>query len=296
MHCIINRLMLKFNFYLTETINLYDLHSRDDTQENESVVSIPGQEVNIPSSDIIENQHTSQPQDDIIWAQDAITGEIVYLRASGNPSSENVVVYVHDNQQSVSGQGTLVSLMPELPSAPKAVEVPALDWNSAASTAATSNSLRTLAPVAIFSSPSERHQSLVTRSVLTPSTPRSTTSVSKSKFVSPWIVNETESAPLIIGESTLGSGSAPSVKQEIVERPPTLATLNRSISSSSNVLISSETVPEVCDSGNLPSLGSLFNPSMLEGNMRDMKFDDTGNLMSSSVFEMIQPYMRDLGK
>lgn len=242
-------------------------------------------------------------QEDIVLAKDLVTGEVVYIRTQQNQSSD-IVMYVHDAQQALSSGGLTM-----LSDAPRAIAVPASEWSSMAtpSTAATSAStLRTLDSASQIRGASSHqladHAGPVTRKT--------------TKFCSPWVVDDPKTTPLLNGDisfnqprteavtvSYLSSSTAGGLtfKQEPTEMGPPILLPTRMLN------INSETVPGVSNNlpsgtlisssnlpsnSNLPSLGSLFSMGVLEG----VRFDDAGNLLSSSVYEMVSPYIEKVEK
>ncbi|PVD25742.1 hypothetical protein C0Q70_13402 [Pomacea canaliculata] len=280
---------------------MHDLHQRDTR-------SVPGTKGVIPVtvSQVLTKEHIqtvsgskeNQPQlqNDIIWATDAITGELVYLRTTTGGSVENVVVYVEEGEKNIEGVGSLVGLpgVPEL-SAPKAVAVPDSEWSTSVSQS--SGTLRTLAPLNTARSVMDvrMHES----------SPGVASKARRKSILSPWLVGEPEVSPLMHGDVALNplpdrhpagnfvvpSTVAAALKQESVE----FGTLSGGVRNidpvNSVILISNETVPDVGNS--LPSLplSSFLTSGGLESNLKGMKFDDSGTLLSSSVFEMVEPYL-----
>lgn len=284
----------------------YDLHRSDLAQSNLTVTgSDAPTNPAAPASAVItqDGELPLHQQDDIVLARDLVTGEVVYIRTQQN-QSQDIVMYVHDAQQALSS-GSL-SILSDMP---RAVAVPASEWSSTAtpSTAVTSTSIIGTLDSASQIRGASSHQVPDHAGPV----PRK-----KSKFVCPWIVDDPKTTPLINGDisfneprvETLSVSYAPTpmvsglaFKQEPREMGPPILPPSRTLS------ISSETVPGVSNnlpsgtlissanlpsSSNLPSLSSLFNMGVLEG----VRFDDSGNLLSSSVFEMVQPYIEKVEK
>lgn len=243
-------------------------------------------------------------QDDIVLAKDLVTGEVVYIRTqpSQNQSSD-LVMFVHDAQQALSsGSLTLLS------DAPRAVAVPASEWGAAmttSSTAATSSPvIRTLDSASLVRGAGS--DQLAARAA--PITRKTT------RNLCPWNVGELENTPLINGDISFNQTKpeeltvsypqatvAADLKQEPMEMGPPIFAPSRVLN------ISSDTVPGLSNNlpsgnifysgnlpsnSNLPSLSSLFNMGVLEG----VRFDESGNLLSASVFEMVQPYIEKVEK
>ena len=237
-------------------------------------------------------------QDDIVLAKDLVTGEVVYIRTQQAQNPSDLFMYVQDAQQALNSGGSITNLLSD---APRAVAVPASEWDTMVtpSTAATTV-IRNLDSVGHV------------RRASTEQTPRAARK--KARFVSPWVVAEPENSPLINGDiafsqtkventslSKPSTSSADAVfKQEPAEMgPPILTPASRgglqisrdSVPGTSNnlpsgTLLSSANLPS------LPSLGSLLATGVLEG----VRFDETGTLLSSSVFEMVQPYIEKMEK
>ncbi|KAL8572545.1 hypothetical protein ACOMHN_040449 [Nucella lapillus] len=227
-------------------------------------------------------------QDDIVLAKDMVTGQVVYIRApQAQTNTSDLVVYVQDGIPDASTNGLTM-----LSEASRIIPV-STEWSEGATLStpiASTSVVRTMEPV-----------SHVRRSTMD-QTP-GPSSRKRSSFVSPWIVAEPVNTPLINGdisfmqpkESSAMSGSAITIRDfqlkcEPTEMGPPI------LPPGQNVHISSETVPgmshnlpsgALISSANLPSLGSLLASGVLEG----VKFDETGTLLSSSVFEMVRPYM-----
>lgn len=290
----------------TDSGPTYDLHRSDLAQSNLTVAgSDAPTNPAAPASAVItqDGELPLHQQDDIVLARDLVTGEVVYIRTQQN-QSQDIVMYVHDAQQALSS-GSL-SILSDMP---RAVAVPASEWSSTAtpSTAVTSTSvIGTLDSASQICGASSHqvpdHAGPVTRK--------------KNKFVCPWVVDDPKTTPLINGDisfnqprvETVSVSYAPTpmvsslaFKQEPREMGPPILPPSRMLS------ISSETVPGVSNnlpsgtlisstnlpsSSNLPSLSSLFNMGVLEG----VRFDESGNLLSSSVFEMVQPYIEKVEK
>ncbi|XP_076442117.1 uncharacterized protein LOC143281072 isoform X2 [Babylonia areolata] len=241
-------------------------------------------------------------QDDIVLAKDMVTGEIVYIRTPQvhnapqvTATSSDIVVYMQDGANLGSTAGITV-----LSEAPRTCAVS--EWNEVVAAAATFSPATSTSMVRTIDSASKLQQQ---RSVVDQGAgPSGSASRKKRKFVSPWIVAELENTPLVNGDISFSqpreapaAGPAPvytrevELKREPAEMGPPILTPGQ------NLQISSENVPGMSNnllsgtlisSTNLPSLGSLLANGVLEG----VKFDDTGTLLSSSVFEMVKPYMQ----
>ncbi|KAK7504862.1 hypothetical protein BaRGS_00003890 [Batillaria attramentaria] len=261
-----------------------DLRKRARTNAPVSNGNIPlmvSQALGQQSQTTLASKDKPLEEENIIWAKDILTGEVVYLRAdSTNPSSqtdENVIVYVHEGEQALSSS---ISATPSTLTGPKAVAVPTSEWSSMTLSSGGNSTLRTLEPARqVRTQSTERRAGPVTRTA--------------SKFLSPWLVDEPAPSPLMNGDisftstrpsdslshTAITTASTTVVKQELVD---------------SGLPILSRGLPFSIDSGaelTSTTLTSLGVGSFIEANLADLRYDRTGNLDSMSVFEMVQPYM-----
>ncbi|XP_070180838.1 uncharacterized protein [Littorina saxatilis] len=220
-------------------------------------------------------------QDDLVLAKDLLTGEVVYLRTQQGPSSD-VVMYVHDAQQALSSGGDLTSLT-LLSDAPRAVSVPTSEWNTATTgvpNVANSN-------IRVLETPRRPSSDRVGSSSSGGPTTRR-----KLKVFSPWVVDEPQNPQLAKEQPSITYVKVnDQLKREPAEMGPPILQKRVSINSDSVPGVSnnlpSGTLVSLSSANNLLSLNSLFASGVLEG----VRFDDTGTLLSSSVFEMVQPYI-----
>jgi hypothetical protein len=228
--------------------------------------------VTMPVTSVPDNGLPLHLQNDLIMAHDMQTGEIVYIRTSNaSKAPTNDVVIVHDPLGLPSTNS--LSSITLLSDAPRAVAVPMSEWSTGPTPSTSSGTML--------------------RSLDTTSTPRPTRSSSRIKAksaVSPWIVDEPpHTTPLMNGDvsftPTHGTMlvSQNDMKQEPQDSGPPVLTSSEFQDALANgvTFLPSNAI---LSNTNLPSLTGLFSSTAL---------DEHGSLLSSSVFEMVQPYIEN---